>query len=123
MIRIPKIQAVTLRHEGERVLLIAEGRAVLDMPWEAADELARALTVQARRAEELSKAMPIARDAAVLLRAGVPMGLSSHPKIKAEAVKIARDDRNLRRYMPGGIRSTEQFGAPAVHVHQPRKEP
>ncbi len=122
MIVVPKIREATVRCEDERVSVIVDGRAVLDLPWRAADALARALTAKARQAEEIEKADAVAFDAAVLLRAGVPVGLTNHPKIKAEARKIADGDRRLRRYMPGGIRSRVQFGAPAVRVH-PKVQP
>jgi len=120
VIRIPKQKAVTIRNEGSRVLLIVEGRAVLDISWEAADQLARAIRAKARDAEEVAKADPIARDAAILLRAGVPVGLTSHPKIREEAGKRAAWDSDLRRYMPGGIRSTEMLGRPAVLLRPPK---
>lgn len=120
MIRIPKVKECAVRDEGARVVLLVEGRAVLDMPWEAADALARALRIKARKAEEIAKAGAVARDAAILLRAGAPWGLTSHPEIQQEAVKLARDDRDLRRYLPGGIRSEAIFGAPSIKVH-PRK--
>ena len=107
-----------MRQEGTHVLVIQNGRAVLDLPWEAAVALSRALRVKAKDAEELAKADIVARDAALLLRAGVPIGLTSHGKIRDEAVKLAVSDRGLRRALPGGIRSREMLGRPAVHVQR-----
>ena len=78
-------------------------------------ELAEALRTQAKRAEEWEKASQIAADQAVLLRAGIPIGLTSHPVIQAEAAKIAAWDRDLRRYLPGGVRSQSVVGAPSIH--------
>lgn len=119
-IHVPQIDEVTVRRDGDTVLLLKGGRLLLALPWDAADALARALTIQAREAEELVKALGIAYDSAILLRAGVPLGLSSHPGILAEARQLAAWDSNLRRHMPGGIKSEEQFGRPAIVMHPPR---
>jgi hypothetical protein len=119
-IREALASAVTIRQEGGQVLLIVAGRAVLEIPWRKADAVARAIVAKARAAEEHEKAMGIARDQAILLRAGVPLGLTSNPKIQDEAAKIAAWDRDLRRYMPGGVKSEEQLGTPAIRVH-PRR--
>lgn len=108
---------VTIRREGERVLLIVGGRAVLDMPWRKADDVCAAIRSKARAAEEQEKALSIARDNAILLRAGVPLGLTNDRRIREETAKIAAWDRDLRRYMPGGIKSQEMLGRPAVVNH------
>jgi hypothetical protein len=92
--------AVTVRQEGTNVVVIREGRAVFDMPWDAALQLARAIFSQAKRAEELASAERIADDQAVLLRLGVPVGLSSRLDIQEEAQKRAAWDSTLRRYIP-----------------------
>ena len=41
--------AVTVRQEGTNVVVIREGRAVFDMPWDAALQLAQAIFSQAKR--------------------------------------------------------------------------
>lgn len=117
LVRGETAQAITIRREGTRVLLIVDGRAVAEMPWRKADELAVAIRSKARAAEEQEKALEVARDNAILLRAGVRIGLSDDPRIREETGKIAAWDRNLRRYMPGGIRSQELVGTPAVINH------
>lgn len=116
MIIVPKIKEAVVRQEGTRVLVMVDGRVVLDLPWQAADQLAKAVRAKARQAEELAKAEDIVMDAAVLLRSGAPFGISSHPKILDEAKKEAAFNTTLRRAMPGGIRSTTQYGLPAVEV-------
>lgn len=110
-----------VRQEGTRVLFIVNGHGV-EMSWQAAEKLGRALVSKARLAEELAKAEAIAADDAILLRAGFPLGLTNHPKIRAESRKLAEHDRNLRRYMPGGIRSKVHFGAPTIIQGPPPKE-
>lgn len=118
--------AVTVRQEGTNVVVIREGRAVFDMPWDAALQLARAIVSQAKRAEELASAERIADDQAVLLRLGVPVGLSSRRDIQEEAQERAAWDSTLRRYIPlkrakgvGGVRSQESFGTPRIIRHKP----
>lgn len=106
----------TLRvlQNGDRVLVLVNGGLVADIPWQKGDEVARAITTATRKAEEWAKAEAIASDQAILLRAGVPLGLSNHPAIRAEALKLALNDRALRRYMPGGVKARAEFGAPVI---------
>lgn len=81
--------------------------------------LGRALVAVAHKAEEWAVALAVAYDAAILLRTGAPFGLTSQPDILKEAVKLARDDRDLRRWLPGGIRSQEIVGEPTLIVGPP----
>lgn len=111
-------QAV-VRQEGNRVLLFVEG-VMVDLPWEAADALAQTLSGKARLAEEIDKHEQVARDDAILLRAGVGVGLSSNPAVRKEAEDLAVNDRDLRRHMPGGVRSKEHVGTPTLIQGKPK---
>lgn len=119
MIVIPQISEIVIRQEGERVVVIRNGKALLDLPWDAAQALANALRVKALSAEEEAKALAIAFDQAILMRAGVPFGLSSRSDIVNEARKEAAWNSDLRRYMPGGIKAKAIFGQPSVIRLQP----
>lgn len=120
--------SVGISDKGE--VLMAVGGKSYAMPWQKADELARALIIGARSAEEYCKANQIIYDNAILQRSGgLPgVGLSDHPKIKDETVKTALHDRNLRRYLPahknangiGDIQTRGAVGAPALHKHPPK---
>lgn len=110
------ISEVTARDGGDVVVVVTPDGKAHELPWQVADELAKALRAQARRVEEREHAERLALDAAIVFRAGAPFGLTSHPKIQAEAVKLALGDRSLRRYMPGGVRSRVMLGAPSVIV-------
>lgn len=121
-----RVVMVQVRQEATNVVVIREGRAIFDMPWDAALELAQAIYVQAKRAEELAKAEAIAGDQAILLRLGVPLGLSNRRDIQAEAQQRAAWDSTLRRAIPlrrakgvGGVRSKEVFGTPRIIRHEP----
>lgn len=118
----PVRRSVTVRQDDERVLLIVNGQCVLDLPWDGALEIGRALIAQGRRAEEIAKAAGVILDHAILVRAGVPIGLAVDPRIRKEAEETAVSDSSLRRYMPGGVRSTESVGAPSVKRRRPTKE-
>ena len=121
---IPQIQKVDVRLEGDRVVVIENGEMKLNLAAEHADLVADAMKAQCRRREEIKNAPAIALDQALLLRKGIPLGLTSHPKIQAEAAKEAAWNRDLRRYLPGGVKSHEQVGTPAVVRHPPpRREP
>ena len=119
---------VNVRQEATQVVVIRNGSTVFDMPWDAALQLAQAIYTQAKRAEELAKADAIAGDQAILLRLGVPLGLSDRPDIQHEAQKRAAWDSDLRRYIPlrrakgvGGIRSAAVFGTPRIIRHRPTR--
>jgi hypothetical protein len=113
-----RMRGVTVRCEGARVLIIEDGRMLLDVPWEAADALAKALHIQARRAEEEANAEQIVADQAILTRLGVPIGLSNRSDILHEAAKEAAWNSSLRRYIrparAKGIASQAIFGTPTI---------
>lgn len=109
-----------IKQDGGSVLLIAGGRLIAKLPADAARQVADALRQVALRAEEWAKAESIAMDQAVLMRAGAGFGLTDHPVIQREAAKAAAWDRDLRRFMPGGIRSQTQVGSPGITQFRPR---
>lgn len=114
--------SATVRQNDERVLLIVNGQCILDLPWDGALEIGRALIAQGHRAEEIAKAAGVIYDQAILVRAGWPIGLAVDPRIREEAEKSAAWDSDLRRKMPGGVRSTGSVGAPSVKRHRPRND-
>ena len=113
---------LAIRQEGTCVLFIVDGRLVLTLPWEAALDLARGITIKARAAEEIAKVERVIADQALLIRTGAPIGLTNNPDIQAEAAKEAVSSRDLRRYLPGGVKSEEKFGRPTVIRHPPRRK-
>lgn len=116
------VHDATIRREGSKVVLIVNGAATV-LPWEAAEEIGRGLIAKARQAEEQEKALGIIADHALLLRAGFPVGLTNRPDMQAEAAHVAQFDRDLRRYLPGGIRSREMIHVPTIIAHSPRRSP
>jgi hypothetical protein len=108
------LNSITIRQEGDKVLLLSGGVLIGELPWQSADELANALRAKARQAEEHAKAQSIIYDSAILMRSGAPFSFSVRPDILKEAAKQAAWNSNLRRYMPGGVKSSEVFGAPTI---------
>lgn len=102
------------------VQIIRDGKLVVEMPWDAALRAAAALRHVGQRAEEWASAERIASDQALMIRAGAPIGLSNNPRIIAEATKQAQHDRDLRRYLPGGIKSKSIVGVPTIIQHEPK---
>ena len=84
------------------------------MPAAKARQLARALQAYAEVADEQAEHANIIADGALLLRIGFPMGLTDNPALQAEIVKEAQHSPELRRYLPGGIQSTELVGKPMI---------
>lgn len=103
-----------VRQEGTHVLLIADGKLLFDMTWQEADQLASAIRRKAREVEEIVKAEQIIFDNALLLRGGVPIGLSDHPNIQKETATEAAWNSQIRRWLPGGVKSKEIVPAPRV---------
>jgi hypothetical protein len=100
----PRQRSVTVRQEGTSVLIFVDGQLVLDIPWDGALELSKALHIQAKRAEELAKAPQIVADQAILMRAGWPFAaLSARRDIIEEAGKEAAWNSDLRRYMANNL--------------------
>lgn len=107
-----------IRQEGANVMVIENGKTVAIWPWHIADVVARAITMKARQAEEIAKAEQIIMDNAIIHRAGLPFGLSNHPKILQETKKEALYNRNLRRYMPN-IKTNELVFTPVIRSLPP----
>lgn len=110
-------EKVVVRQEGTDVLLLKNGQCVVRMPWKVALELSRAFRVQGKKAEEIDKHELIIKDAALIRRLGINIGLTSHPKIQNEVKKEAYYDKDLRRYIPHAkpqVQSKEVFGVPDV---------
>jgi hypothetical protein len=104
----------------DMVLCLLGGALLFDSPVSVARQIWTLLVGAQRLAEEWAHAEQVAADAGLLLRTGAPIGLTDNPQIQDEAVKVARDDRTLRRALPGGIKSTVVLGTPRVY-HDTRK--
>jgi hypothetical protein len=114
------MQSISIRQEGDRVLLLKNGVLIADMPYQTALELSRALHVKGKDAEAHAKAEQIIGDQALLIRSGAPFGLTRHPAMLHEAIKEAQSNRALRRYLPSGIRSLAIVGSPTIIQHPPK---
>ncbi len=111
------MEAWRIFNDGEHVLVEINGRKPRAIKWRAADEIARALVANARICEEMEKAEQIIHDAAIMARTGLPIGLTNHPLIQAEARKESMHNREIRRSnLPeiGSVPSQEVFGTPVV---------
>lgn len=122
-ILIPQTKHVSVALEGDRVLVIQDGRAILDLPWNAAQMIARALLIKANEAEALANAEQAIFDQALLYRTGAPFAFSTDKRITDSAVKEAGWNDKLRRYIrrprfdrgiSASISSGEKFGKPEV---------
>jgi hypothetical protein len=126
---------IAFRQEFGKLLCIAGGKVVFEANtaptedggpsiarriWSAWKSATQQAELYSRNAKGEIVAHAVARDAAILHRAGAPMGITDHPAIKAEARGLARDDRDLRRFMKDrrravtGKASDEVLGAPVI---------
>ena len=128
---MPWRQAIDRAAELRKVIAAAEptpnahdvrfdiGARTYFFPLALAVAFADTLVAKARECDEQEHAPQVALDNAILLRGGVPIGLSNDPKIQEETVKEAVHNRDLRRYMPGGVKSTVLLGTPAIVKEPP----
>lgn len=123
-ILIPQYTQLSIRQEGTRVIVLHNGKALMDLTWDAAKQLSRAILIKALLAEEEAKAWDIIADQAILTRTGAPFGLTSNPAMLHEAGKEAAWNRDLRRYIrgkhAGGIESQATVGTPAIIRMNPK---
>jgi hypothetical protein len=110
-----------IRADGDQVIITINGNETR-LPYDVALAISRALESVGRAAEEVACREQIIMDQAIVLRAGAPFGLTSHPALQAAAAREAAWNSTLRRQMPGGVRSAEQLGVPAVRRAPPRKK-
>ena len=110
---VPTTHVTRVIQEDDRVVVIQDGKKILDMPHSAALVIAAEIRRVALRAEGQAKAPQIARDVGLLTRVGAPFGLSDDPRIKDEARNLAAWDPQLRK-----VRATEHprevMGTPTV---------
>lgn len=109
--------SVTIHRESTRVYLKRGNEVLLDMPWEAALEVGRALIQLGRQAEQVCKIDQVIADQAILMRAGAPIALTGNQAAQQEALKEAMWNPQLRKYMPdrvGNIATAETFGLPVI---------
>jgi hypothetical protein len=115
---------VHVRQSGDKVLLLRGGTLITEIPWKAALTLSKAIRIKAKQAEEEAKALDIIDDQALMMRVGMPIGLTDDPVKIKEAVKEASWNSKLRKYIPiakfGAIESKERFGTPAIIKKKPK---
>jgi len=121
---VPKLRLVEVKVDKDkgRVIILEEGKVVLDVPWNMALSIGRSLIKQAKIVEEHVKAPGIIKDQALLQRVGFPIGLTNNPAIQKEAMKEAVNSKELRKAFPGGIKSQSAVGTPTVIKKPPKEE-
>lgn len=107
------MKTAMVKREGDRVMFVLDGKCYM-IPALQAREIAKLLNSAAARVEEIENATKIIADGALLARVGFPIGLSNDPKIKDEVRKEAAFNRELRRAIPGSVKSREVFGVPSL---------
>lgn len=98
-------------------VLPTDARALgLDCERSIAAQIAAALHQAGAFAEEFDarRAEQLVQDGALLLRLGVPVGLTDNTKIQAEAAKEAAWNTQLRRAVPAGVKATSIVGTPSL---------
>ena len=103
------------RQNYGQVQLFADGKLIAELEPKTARKIGRAILRISGLAAEWANAEEVARDNAILLRAGFPVGLANHKTVIDQSVRLACWDRDLRKAMPGGVKSKEVFGTPTIN--------
>ncbi len=111
------IDQVRIRQDGDKVLFHINGK-VVEMGWKAGLRIADSLRSVAKLAEEYDSHQRIIEDGAILLKKGIPLGLTNNPLIQKEIAKEAAWGR-WNKYLGGGIKSEAHVGTPTL-VQDPR---
>ncbi len=111
---VPNRISVRVKVDGGNVLIIHNGRCLMQMPWEGARDMSKALRTAAGMAEQNAHRDKLIQDQATLIRAGFPLALTKDPATFKEAGNEAANNRELRRAMPGGIPDKVVFGLPSI---------
>lgn len=105
---------------GDGQVTFQMGRDFVTLDRGPAADVVRFLHSGKLALEELIHAERIVMDSAILMRSGAPFSLSDHPVLKDEARKEAAWNSDLRRHMPGGVKSGEVFGLPKIIMENPQ---
>jgi len=105
---------ITMRTAGPRVFVLLDARQGFECGPDEALQIWEQFKRAARTAEERDAVDSVIYDHALLTRAGAPFGLSDNPAIQDEVAKEAAWNRDLRRALPGGVRSSEVVGTPTL---------
>lgn len=103
------------RKRFEPGVFIEHNHAILfEFTLDIAAQVGDAALQCARLLEETANHEQIALDGAILLRAGLPFGLTNDPAIQAEVVQEARSNTAVRRMAGMGIPGEAILGTPTV---------
>jgi hypothetical protein len=105
---------ITMRTCGPRILVLLDARQGFECGAFEASQIWEQFKRAARRAEERDAVEQVIYDQAILTRMGARFGLTDDAAIQDEAGKEAAWNRELRRALPGGVRSTEAVGTPTI---------
>lgn len=119
-ILVPRQREGEVRQDGTKVQLLLEGRLMMELSYESAQALAKALWGVSKKAEELAKVEQVIHDQAILMRSGLMLPLVSNKTMAVEAAKEAQWNSDLRRYIPQNNNHGIVY-APRVY-HEPSKE-
>ena len=105
---------ITMRTCGQRIMVLLDARQGFECGAAEALQIWEQFKRAARVAEERDAIEQIIYDHALLTRAGFSFGLTDNPAAQAEVEKEAAWNRDLRRALPGGVRSSEVVGTPTL---------
>ena len=103
-----------LRSSKDNPTRIRFGATAYDIPLSMCRPFARKLKRKVALAEHWAERERIADDGALLCRVGYPVGITDNPAIQNEIRKRAAWDKDLRRYLPGGVKSEEVIGCATI---------
>jgi len=120
-IRPARIESVDIKRDGSNVVMVTgSGKVAFNTHWKHAERIARAILEQCRRIEQHEEMPRTIADQALLTRLGAGFGLLPQgvsPAVEAEVAREAQHNSDLRKYLPGRVKSQELVYAPSVRRH------
>lgn len=108
---------ISVQAVGPAVLVELRGQRWFEYNYRFANTVIKAIANRLLVLDELNQALRLIEDEALLLRTGLPIGLTKNKKIKREAWKRAEDIR-----IPNGVEPTTVFYPPTINVHPSTNE-
>ena len=111
-------EKLTVCCEGDKVLLLLDGKLITRMPWWAGEKVWKAIRVKTHEAEQHADPIRLISDQALMYRTGAPFALTDAKDFQDEAFKEAQYNRDLRHCIPVAEadpdRGAASFGRPKV---------
>lgn len=109
------MQSLRVVQERDSLFIIHNEKYWFEIPYQQAKLFVNALEQQIKRCEEWDERERIIKDQAILMKTNHPFALSDNPNIIEQAIKEARNNEKLNKYIGSHVSDT-LIGIPTITV-------